>query len=109
MLTKNTAQKAIKNFKEKLIAHLGNQAKLYLFGSVARGDFHAESDIDVLVLIDGPVNTQLKEEIFGLAFDVELEMEVCFGVLVYAKERWDSPRIQVTPLHENIDKDGVLC
>ena len=45
-------KQALKEFKNQLIKKFGsNLVILKLFGSKARGDFHKESDIDVLVII----------------------------------------------------------
>ena len=47
-----TEQKALQEFKDKVTKKFGsNLVSLKLFGSKARGDFHEESDLDVLVII----------------------------------------------------------
>ncbi len=47
-------RKAIEEFVRELKERYGEKVKrTILFGSVARGDFHEESDIDVLVIVDG--------------------------------------------------------
>jgi predicted nucleotidyltransferase len=107
-LTKKKAQYALNQLKEKLRARFADKVQLYVFGSVARGDFGLESDIDVLVVIDGPVNTRLEEEILDMIFEIELDCDVVFGVIIYSKAEWDSPLIQTTPLHKNIDREGAL-
>ncbi len=45
--------KIIKDFTETMKAHYGERlSKIILYGSYARGDFHAESDIDFMVLLN---------------------------------------------------------
>ncbi len=106
-LTKDQAQIAVKKLKDKLIRRFGDKVMLYLFGSVARGDFGPESDIDVLVIIDGEVNIHLKEEVIDLAFEVGLECNVIFGVIVYSDNEWDSDLYKSMPIHWAIDKEGI--
>ncbi len=47
-------RKALEEFVRELKEKYGGRVKrIILFGSVARGDFQEESDIDVLVIADG--------------------------------------------------------
>ncbi len=74
---------------------------------MARGDFRSESDIDVLVLLEQKVDYALKDEIYDLAFDIELEHNVVFGLLIESKVEWASPLSQAMPIHKVIDREGV--
>jgi len=52
-------RKALEEFVREVRKRYGDRVRrIILFGSVARGDFHKESDIDVLVIADG---VKLKE------------------------------------------------
>lgn len=106
-MTKEKIQPAIHALKEKLIQRFGAETEVYLFGSVARGDARQDSDIDILVLIVGNVNNALREEIFDLAFDVELDYNVVFGIIVRPKDYWHSKKAAVVPLHKSIQKEGI--
>ena len=106
-MTKENITSAIQAFKEKLIQKFGAETEVYLFGSAARGDAKHDSDIDILVLIQGNVNNALEEEVFDMAFDVELEHDVVFGILVRSKTFWNSSLASVMPLHQNIQKEGI--
>lgn len=81
--------------------------ELVLFGSVARGSQTPDSDIDLLVLLPGPVTTATEEAVFDLAFDVEMAYGVVFGIIVYARAEWDSARFASMPLHSVIEREGV--
>lgn len=106
MKIKNTNH-AITALKNKLLEKFGASIEVYLFGSAARGDAKQGSDIDVLVLFPGKVNNALEEEIFGLAFEVELKHNVVFGIVVRSKSFWNSGRASVIPLYQNIQKEGI--
>ncbi len=55
---------------------------LILYGSTARGTNLPESDIDLLVLLDGPVNVALEiRRIWDVLYPVQLESEWLFSVL----------------------------
>ncbi len=104
---KENERRALKELKERVLQRFPS-AEIILYGSKARGDFDKESDIDVLILIEGEVNTTVEEEIFHLAYDIELEDDVVFGILVHAKDFWNSNLANAMPIHWNIDKEGVV-
>ena len=52
-MSNNTIQNLALEFKEKLGERYGERfAKLILYGSYARGNFHEESDVDFLVVLN---------------------------------------------------------
>ena len=95
----------VKAFRAKLEARYGNVG-ITLFGSKARNDADSDSDIDLLILTDSPVNHALERTIRDLAFDIELEENLIFGLVVMNREYWDTKR-KLMPLRWNIDREEV--
>lgn len=106
-MTRQTAQTALREFKESLVRVFGPETEVTLFGSTARGDYGSDSDIDVLVLLSVHPDTATEERIFDLAYDVELRHGVVFGIIVYSREFWNSELARIMPLHKNIDREGI--
>lgn len=106
ILTQERIKASLDEIKESLMKRFGPAVKITLFGSVARGGYGADSDIDVLVLLPMPVSTAIEEEVFDLAFDVEMKYDVVFGIIVYSREEWESPRLVSMPLHRVIETEG---
>lgn len=106
-MKRKNIETAINELKKRLVKRFGADIEMHLFGSVARGDYKYDSDIDVLVLIAGKVNNTLEEEVFDLAYDIELEYSVVFGIVVYQKEFWYSELGTSMPLYKNVQQDGV--
>lgn len=106
-MNKQDIEKSVAELKETLSNRFGSEIELYLFGSVARNDYSPESDIDVLVLVSGKVDTELEVEIIDLAYDIELKYNVVFGVLVNEKEFWESEKAAVMPFHQNLQKEAL--
>ncbi|MCD4782983.1 MAG: nucleotidyltransferase domain-containing protein [Candidatus Eremiobacteraeota bacterium] len=106
-MKQETIKKALDELKLNLTMRYGTDVQIYLFGSVARGDFDDESDIDVLVLVPGEVNSSIEEEIYDESFEIGLKYDVVFGVIVYPIEFWNSGRARVMPLYLNIEKESV--
>ena len=107
-LTKQKADHVLQMLKRKLTERFADKVVLYLFGSVARGNFHRESDIDVLILYNGALTREIEKEILEIAFPIELEDNVVFGLLIESKSEWQTPLFQAMPIHKVIDEEGVL-
>lgn len=78
---------------------------MVLFGSQARGDAHAESDVDVLVVLREPF--RLYDEVKQVV-DVELMLLDCYGVMfsfiVLPESRYHAAH---HPLMMNVRQEGV--
>ncbi|GAH79149.1 unnamed protein product [marine sediment metagenome] len=59
-------------------------------------------------MLDREINSKLKEKTISIAYDIELEYDVVFSIIVENREFWNSPLAKTMPLHWNIDKEGVL-
>ena len=77
-----------------------------LFGSKARGDAHAESDIDLLVLV-GAENNEFRSELWRIASDVSLEYNVVLSARVFGQTRWAEVQRTRLPFYREIIADGV--
>ena len=106
-MNEQNIKRSISALKKTLQERFGSELEFYLFGSVARINYEPDSDIDVLVLVPGKVDTSLKEEIIELAYDVELEYDVVFGIVVRSKEFWISEKAASMPFHQNIQREAV--
>ncbi len=76
---------------------------LVLFGSVARG----EADIDILVITRHPMTRPERHEITDAVFEINLEHDTNFSTLVVDRDSWEAGPIQILPIHEEIEMDGV--
>ena len=83
------------------------EAEVYLFGSRARGDAHAESDWDFLVLLDGSVDWARERRLRHRAYEAEWETGKSISLRVYGHEQWDTPPLRWTPFHENVQRERV--
>ena len=77
-----------------------------LFGSKARGDADAESDIDLLVLVDAQ-DDAFRSELWRIASDVSLAYNVVLSARVFAQSRWAETRRIRPPLYRAVIADGV--
>jgi predicted nucleotidyltransferase len=84
------------------------RAEVLLYGSTARGDRRPESDYDILVLTDGPLDAEGQSAVRDRIFDIELASGAVITMLFYDQSEWKGPRLRVTPFHGEVEKDGIL-
>jgi predicted nucleotidyltransferase len=84
----------------------GRILAVMLFGSKARGDGDAESDIDLLVLVDVEDN-DLRDELWRIASDISLDHDVVLSARVFAHSRWTDTRQPHLPLYRAVTADGI--
>ena len=65
-------------------------AKVILFGSRARDDFHKDSDWDFLILTRSVVTQDLKNKISDSLFETELETDSVLTGIVQNFDLWES-------------------
>jgi len=99
-------QRALDRLKEILARDFGLD-RLILYGSKARGDADRESDIDVLVVLEGEPDWRTRRAVYDVCFDIGLEYDVLLQPVVYSQTRYNSPLIRATPFYRNVESEGV--
>ena len=93
------------SFKSSLVKQLGSSLKeVWLFGSRARGDFHADSDYDVIVVAEGQLK-QLRAIVSDANYQILDEYQELVGSIVYTPELWEKSKRG--PLCMNVKAQGI--
>jgi predicted nucleotidyltransferase len=82
--------------------------RVVLFGSKARGDSDADSDIDLLVLTERKLTWQERDAVTSALFELQLRMDVVLSTLVLSMEEWNGGFYQVLPIRGEIERDGAI-
>jgi predicted nucleotidyltransferase len=79
--------------------------EMRVFGSSARGDRKLESDIDVFVHLSY-VNRQIEEDLFDMAYDLELKHDCIIDMIVVDDSVLSGAR-GTAPIYEKILVEGA--
>lgn len=83
-------------------------AQTILYGSEARGDAGPNSDINLLVLVDGnKLTIQEEERIITPLYDIEIETGVQINARVLLKKIWNNRPFR-TPFYINVINEGII-
>lgn len=92
---------------KRLASHYGMRLRqLVLFGSQARGEAHAGSDLDLLVILDAPVH-QLPEikALSFLAYELTESHGISLQLLPFSEaDYWNLDN----PLMQNAHREGIV-
>jgi uncharacterized protein len=83
-------------------------AKIYLYGSRARGDAKPDSDWDLLILLNRDnISKEIEGKIRMPLYDMELEAGEVLSVLFCPEKEWNKKH-SVTPFYKNVMREGKL-
>jgi predicted nucleotidyltransferase len=91
----------------RLLRERFSALQVVLFGSRARGEGDAESDLDLLVLTARPLDWRERQALVDALFEIELAHEVVLSPLVVMRDAWQHGPYTVLPIHAEVERDGV--
>ena len=86
-----------------------NDMRMVLYGSYARGDFHSDSDVDIMILADiepKQVN-DFADRVYDITYDFEEKYDMEINPCVQSQKTYMQWKA-VYPFYMNIEKDGVM-
>jgi len=97
----------LRELKRSLGSSLGDQlVRMVLFGSMARGDYDDDSDIDVAVIVRG-LTRGLKHQILDKVAELELQHHMPLSVLVLSDEEFNRLKGRERRIALDIEREGV--
>ena len=82
-------------------------ATTILYGSEARGDARADSDIDLLILLEGDKRDLKRESLIsGALYDLELSTGVLISPMIMLRKQWENRPFK-TPFYINVMNEGI--
>ncbi|RLD57837.1 MAG: nucleotidyltransferase domain-containing protein [Bacteroidetes bacterium] len=102
-----TKTQHISRLIKKTISSIDPKAQVVLYGSRARGTERDDSDWDILILTDYPVNLQIERRFREKLYDLELETGESFSIFAYSKTDWQTKQ-RITPFYQNVSQEGIF-
>ncbi len=101
----------LKELFDKLIPEFQNifgdvLNQIILYGSVAKGTYSEESDIDIALIV-GTYTKEMHEKMIDFTVELELEYNKVLSVLLIDYnnfKEWET----VLPFYKNVKKDGIM-
>ena len=103
-------RKMLLELEEKLQRVYGNKLKaVILYGSVARGTATEESDIDIMVLVDGTAQElrTFEDQLSDVSTDISIKYFKVFSIIDISYQeymRW----VNTSPFYRNVSQEGVV-
>jgi predicted nucleotidyltransferase len=104
MVMDKKIQKIVKELKAKISSKYEID-ELKVFGSSARDERREDSDIDVYLLIP-EMNRQIEEDLFDIAYDLELKYDCLIDLIVFDKQALKG-KYTSAPVYEKVLSEGL--
>jgi len=101
----HTEQAALAELKEILARQYGVQ-DIRLFGSRARGEGSAESDLDLFIVVP-KLDWETEKAIYTLCFELSLKYDLLLAPTLCSQAELEDPLIQATPFCRTVQKEGL--
>lgn len=84
-----------------------NIIAIILYGSVARNENTAESDIDIAIIVKNEMDDATRERFMQWSAELDLRYDKVFSIIDIQEknmEKWGS----VLPFYQNVQKEGIV-
>ncbi len=93
---------------KRIVLDRDPSAKVYLYGSRARGTMKPDSDWDLLILLNkDKITSDVEKSMTSPLYDLEFEIGEVISPMIYSETEWNTKH-SVTPFYSNVMKEGKL-
>ena len=86
--------------------HPGVVARLVIYGSKARGDAHADSDLDVLLVVNDD-SGHLKLPLREIGYNLAADGWAVPSIMAFTEAEWEDRKRRGSPFQQAVERDGV--
>jgi predicted nucleotidyltransferase len=89
------------------LAGVPGVALAIVYGSRIRGDFRADSDYDVMIVVREK-SSSVKDAILTIFYDRELAFDLSFSVTIFSQREFDTNRAMGSPFLQAVLTEGLV-
>ena len=89
-----------------LTRHSAVVVRMVVYGSKARGDAHADSDLDVLIIVRNDSGA-LKRTLRDIGYDLAATSWAAPSILAYTQDEWQHRKEKGFPFQRAVERDAV--
>lgn len=97
-------QAALREISNKAIT-LPGISKIIFFGSKRRGDFHQESDIDILIVLK---DISFRDTAIKFLHDIELMYELPLSPVIFTEREYTINKKMKSRFIMNVEQEGIV-
>ena len=86
--------------------HAGVVLRMVIYGSKARGDAHADSDLDVLIIVRNDAGA-LKRTLRDIGYDLAATSWAVPSILAYTQDEWEHRKEKGLSFQRAVERDAV--
>ena len=86
--------------------HPGAVSQLLIYGSKARGTAHAESDLDVLLIVKNEAAAR-KRDLRRIGYLLAATSDAVPSIFAYTEDEWESRRRRGSTFRRAVERDAV--
>jgi predicted nucleotidyltransferase len=102
---KSNERAALRKLKEE-IYKTGNLVDCRVFGSKARGEASAESDIDVMLEVEN-YTPDVEALIDELIYEINLEYDCLISAVIFGSKELHEGPLGASPIYRTINREGI--
>jgi uncharacterized protein len=95
---------------KQMLQQRTNVHQIILFGSRARGeaDAESESDMDVLVIPDQPINRSVRQTVSECTWQAGFDAGIVVTAILFSRDEWEDGPERYSPLAKAVRTEGIL-
>lgn len=107
----NSVANIVAKFSEHVEKLFGNKlSKIILYGSYARGDYHDNSDVDIMILVKMSDDEEIRKcenELYDMVYDIEMETGADISPIVQKEDHFEY-WVDTLPFYRNVRDEGIV-
>ncbi len=104
----NRQEKYLLEKIKQVISAKYNLYKIYYHGSRVKGNANEYSDYDVLIILKDDVDWKIKDKIYDLLYDIELENDVIIDTQIYNQKEITSGKYRISLFVQDVMNKGIV-